>query len=266
MTSPLHAMPFRYAERLPSAALLPWFITWWEFEVREGAPPIHHVPPDGCTSIMVAVSGPITGMAVVTGPWLEPLAVPVTPGTRYIGTRLRPGSAGTVLGVEPMELLNRSSPAAPMLGPVAERLVTSLLGIGDIDAAAAAMEALFGEMVPRLTMPDPLADRAVTRLMATGGEVPIALLAKELETSERTLLRRFKQATGLTPKQFARIRRLLAATWAAVDGVGSWGQIAATAGYADQPHMHHDFVDLTGLKPVEFGSRVFATEHDQVNR
>ncbi|MES2125425.1 MAG: AraC family transcriptional regulator [Gemmatimonadota bacterium] len=259
-------MPFRYAERRPSDALLPWFITWWEFTVRDGAPPLHHVPPDGCTSIMVAVAGPMAGAVIVTGPWLEPLAVPVTPGTRFIGTRIRPGSARSVLGVDPRELVNRSSPAEPMLGPLAERLAAALQSCPDIDSAALAMERLFSAEIPRLTLPDWLADHAVTRLMATRGELAIALLAKELQTSERTLLRRFRQATGITPKQFARIRRLLAAAWAAVDGVGSWGQIAATAGYADQPHMHHEFVDLTGLKPVEFGSRVLATEHDQVHR
>ncbi|MES2305002.1 MAG: AraC family transcriptional regulator [Gemmatimonadota bacterium] len=259
-------MPFRYAERLPCAALLPWFTTWWEFEVREGAPPMHHVPPDGCTSILVVVAGPIAGMALVTGPWLEPLSVPVFPGTRYLGARLRPGAARTVLGVVPEELVNRSAPAEAMIGELAGRLVGALVRCPDVDAAAAFMEEIFRGEIPRLTMPDPLADRAAIRLMESRGELAIAVLARELQTSERTLLRRFKWATGITPKQFARIRRLLAATWAAVDGVGSWGQIAATAGYADQPHMHHDFVDLTGLKPVEFGSRVLATEHDQVRR
>ncbi|MEO5799314.1 MAG: helix-turn-helix transcriptional regulator [Gemmatimonadales bacterium] len=256
--------PFRYAERRPSDALLPWFITWLEFEVREGAPAVHHVPPDGCTSIMVAVAGPDRGMALVTGPWLEPLAVPVTPGTRYLGIRLRPGSARSVLGVPPHELVNRSSPAEPMLGPLADVLIGALVDTVDIDSAAAAMEGVFTAQIPHYLQPDPLADRAVTRLMESRGELAIALLAKELRTSERTLLRRFKQATGITPKQFARVRRLLAAAWQVVDGAGSWSEIAATTGYADQPHLHHDFVDLTGLRPEAFGARVRSTEHDQV--
>lgn len=259
-------MPFRYAERRPSDALLPWFITWWEFEVREGAPPLHHVPPDGCTSIMVAVAGAVRGSVMITGPWLEPLSVPVTPGARFLGARIRPGSAAAVLGVSPAALVNRSSPAAPILGTFSDRLFDRLVECPDVDAAAAAMEELFGGEVPRLTMPEPLADRASVRLIQSQGELAIALLAKELGTSQRTLLRHFKAATGITPKQFARIRRLLAAAWGLADGASSIGEIAATVGYADQPHMHHDFVDLTGLRPASFGSRVRSTEHDQVRR
>ena len=113
---------------------------------------------------------------------------------------------------------------------------------------------------------DALVERAVDTLVATRGERSIAALASGLAVSERTLLRRFKAATGITPKQFARVRRLLAAAWQVVEGEETWGQIAAGSGYADQPHLNHDVVWLTGLRPYEFGSRIRSTKHDRVKR
>ena len=260
------SLPFFFAERSPAAALTPWFVTYWEFAVRDGAPPLHHVPPDGCTSILIGVAGPVRGAALITGPWLEPLAIPVVPGTRYFGIRLRPGAAATVLGVEPASLVNRSSPAQPMIGTLTELLTHALADAGDLDAAAERLDRILLLEIPRLTAPDPLVRAAVERLMASLGERHISLLANDLNTSQRTLLRHFRAATGLAPKQFARIRRLIAAAWRVVDGGTSWSQIAAASGYADQPHLHHDFVNLTGLKPEAFGARVRTTEHDQVRR
>lgn len=257
---------FRYAERLPAPGLTPWFASYWEFAVRPGAPPVHHVPPDGCTSILAAVAGPSRGLLLVTGPWLEPLAVPVQPGTRYVGVRLQPGAVATVLGVDPAAFVSRSVPAGPILGGLADRIASALGETADLDAAARILNDIWSGECRRFEVPGSLMADAVQQLMASRGELPIAELAERLGTSERTLLRRFKTATGLTPKQFARIRRLLAAAWQVVDGGVSWGRIAASAGYADQPHLHHDFVGLTGLRPEAFGSRVRSTEHDQVRR
>lgn len=259
-------MPFFFAERRPAAELTPWFASYWEFAVRDGAPPLHYVPPDGCTSILIGVAGPARGAALITGPWLEPLAVPVRPGTRYFGIRLRPGAAATVLGVQPASLVNRNTPARPVIGSLETLLIDTLSDAGNLDAAAQRLDRILLLEIPRLTAPDPLVSAAVESLMASLGERPIAMLANDLNTSQRTLLRHFRAATGLTPKQFAKIRRLIAAAWRVVDGGTSWSQIAAASGYADQPHLHHDFVSLTGLKPEAFGERVRTTEHDRVCR
>ncbi len=246
--------------------LAPWFVSYWEFAVREGAPPEHYVPPDGCTSLTMIVGGPARGAVLASGPWLDPLAIPVEPGSRYIGIRLRPGVAGSVLGVDPMSLRNQSVPADAMLGPLAGVLRQAVFATNDLDGAATVFDAIWSREVARFVAPDSMALRAVDRLIATGGELAVRALAREMNASERTLLRRFKAATGLTPKQFARIRRLLAAAWQVVDGNDRWSEIAAQAGYADQPHLHHDVVDLTGLRPDDFGDRIRSTEHDGVSR
>lgn len=227
---------------------------------------MHHVPPDGCTSLTFVLGGTERGSAVLSGPWLEPLAVPVQAGGRLVGVRLRAGGVLGALGVDPDARRNRSVPADRLIGPLVARLRARRVSSVDLDDASAIFDELFGAEVEAMRPTDPLVDRGVDALVTTRGELSIAALAQDLATSERTLLRRFKATSGLTPKQFARMRRLLAAAWQVVDGRGTWSEIAAGAGYADQPHLHHDVAGLTGLRPEVFGSRVRSTEHDQVKR
>lgn len=262
--------PFRYGERLPHPSLAPWIACYWEFTARDGAPPVHHVPPDGCTSLLIPVGGPFAGTLFYTGPWLEPLAVPVIPGVRFVGIRLRPGATEALLHLPVASLFNASRPAELHGGARGRELQAALspgvLASDSLDGASLAFDRFWLEEVSRLPQPDPVVSRAIDALVASHGEQTIAGVAELVGYSERTVLRRFRAATALTPKQFARIRRLLAAAWHAVDGEERWGRIAAQAGYADQPHLHHDVKALTGLRPEELGERIALTEHDQVNR
>lgn len=261
---------FRYGERLPHPSLAPWIACYWEFSARDGAPPVHFVPPDGCTSLLIPLFGNAAGPLFYTGPWLEPLTVPINPGSRFVGVRLRPGATESVLQLSVTSLLNASRPAVghgaargaelqAALQPCAERS-------SDLDQLASAFDQVWLEARDRLPLPDTVVSAAIDLIVASNGEATIAEVATRVGYSERTLLRRFRAATALTPKQFARIRRLLSAAWHAVDGEGRWGRIAALAGYADQPHLNHDVRALTGLRPEELGERIALTEHDQVNR
>lgn len=254
--------PFAYAERRPAAALTPWLRNYWMLEVGPGAPPVHHVPPDGSTAVVVALRD--RGAVIISGPWLTPLAVPVQPGDRYVGARLQPGALHPLIGLAPTATRNRAMPAGMVDASRLQPLAATLAGCRGVDEAAARMDAWFAPLAAVAGTPDPLVAQAVTRLTASGGEEPIAALARSLGVSERTLRRRFGAATGLAPKQFARIRRLLRAAWLVARGTPTWGRAAHEAGYADQPHLHRDIADFTGLTPAALGRRIQATRHDSV--
>lgn len=256
--------PFVYAERDPGPGLQEWVVSYWAFEVTEGAVPRpHHPPPDGCTSIAIIRPGRGQTMVMVSGPWLEPFAVPVAPGNRYCGIRLRPDTGGLVARTDPANLRNRSQPAAPLLGPLAMELAEAAEGAADLDALAPAFDRLLLRHVAGLPRPEPVARRAVARLWATRGELPVTALAAELEVAPRTLLRRFRAATGMTPKQYARIARFWAAARSLMDhDRAGWSRVAAETGYADQAHLTNEFADLLGLSPSRFEEHVRATRHD----
>jgi AraC-like DNA-binding protein len=203
-------------------------------------------------------------MMILSGPWLVPLTVAIVPGDRYAGIRLQPGAVGPMLGVDPTTLRDRSV-AAHQLAPTLVTAVGGILGAADsITPASARLDALLLPESRHWATPDPLVQEAVRHLTDSEGEMAIGELARTLSVSPRTLRRRFVAATGLAPKQFARIRRLLAAAWRMAQGGESWGRVAAEAGFADQPHLTREMVDLTGLTPGAFGARVRSTEHDDV--
>lgn len=264
MSSPDAPARFRYAERLPAPPLRRWIANYWAFDVLDGAPADHVVPPDGCTSLVVGLRGDRPPILLVSGPWLRPLVVPVAPGEFYCGLRIRPGAARALLGADPAVLRDAVQPAEPFLGDTASHLAQELAASREIDGVESVLDQVWMQRLPVLGEPDPTASRAAERLIESRGELPIAELAREMGISQRTLLRRFRAATGLAPKQFARVRRLLTTVQGLLGEHTLWARLAAEGGYTDQSHLHRDLVELTGITPGEFAARVRLTLHDNI--
>ncbi|HLK21229.1 MAG TPA: helix-turn-helix domain-containing protein [Bryobacteraceae bacterium] len=90
---------------------------------------------------------------------------------------------------------------------------------------------------------------------------PVSKTASELGFLPKTFLRRFRADTGLSPKRFARVRRLQRLLGSVGDpSVADWCALAAQFGYTDQAHLIHDFRDLTGLTPGAYQPR---SAHEQ---
>ncbi len=254
---------FRYAERRPGDELLPWIRNFWMFEVGAEAPPLHHVPPDGCTALVMHLTGPPGPGLLASGPWLAPLTVPVQPGDRFGGVRLQPGAAPILFGVSPVELRNRAQLAAPMLGSIATDIERALRAADEIDTLAAEVGTVLATHLREMRHPDQLVTHVAARL-AENGDLSPSVLARELAVSDRTLRRRFGAGTGISPKQFARIRRFIKAAWGIADEERTWSEVAHGVGYADQPHLNRDVTDLTGLTPGALRRRIRSTRHDDV--
>lgn len=116
-------------------------------------------------------------------------------------------------------------------------------------------------LLARLAAPDP-------RRPATADPV-VGFAAAELERGRRvrqvsedlgllprTFTRRFQDRTGLTPKRFARVRRLQRVVAAVTPGrPADWAQLAADHGYCDQAHLIDDFRDIAGITPGSYRPR-----------
>jgi|SRR5579863_109642 len=85
------------------------------------------------------------------------------------------------------------------------------------------------------------------------GGMPVAATAARLGWLPRTFTRRFSQQVGLTPKRFARVRRMqrMLRTLRS-GGPVDWCELAARYRFSDQAHLIHDFRDLTGLTPTGY--------------
>lgn len=253
-----------YAEYEPAAALEPYVASFWSFTVDPEAGPVEHwVPPDGCISLAFRRHSP---MAVLVGPWTEPLTPPVVAGDAYFGVRFWPGAAGALLPIRPAELRNRSIPAGQLPALAWTTGLTAELWAASAGAADAAVDPTPLDRALRALLPaarplDVAVNFAARRIIATGGELRIALLARELGLSPRQFRRRFTAAVGVSPKELARIWRLRRCALAALDPsspeTARWAELAAAHGFADQAHLVREFRHLLGLPPTAF-ARQFA--------
>jgi AraC-like DNA-binding protein len=179
----------------------------------------------------------------IAGPDTRFRVAPLAPGTRLVGVRLRPGTAGAVLGLPASELCDAAPDAADVLGrDVADAL---------LDALAVAMNphALLVRSIEQRgrSGPDPVVCAAAAALDRPRARV--ADVAAKLGLSSRQLQRRVSGAVGYGPKMLARVlrfRRLQALEQAPLV------ELALDAGYADQAHMTAEVTQLAGLTPVRF--------------
>jgi len=104
--------------------------------------------------------------------------------------------------------------------------------------------------------------QALQQRFLTSPESPLTLdiLAKEIALRKETLIRTFKQDTGLTPGSFLNIARieyaksLLREGWSIVDAGND-------SGFADQSHFHKTFVRYTAATPGQYASRRSITDN-----
>lgn len=104
-----------------------------------------------------------------------------------------------------------------------------------------------------------LNERKVDRLILAGvqqikqhkGDIKIGELTRDLNISKDPFEKRFRQAIGATPKQFAKIIRL-STSIANYTGIKSLTELSLEAGYYDQSHYIRDFKLFTGKTPFQF--------------
>jgi AraC-like DNA-binding protein len=199
------------------------------------------VLPDGCTDIIWQHGRG----AFVAGPDTGPVPAPAEPGAVLVGVRFWPGVGGDLLGVPLSELRDQRVDLAD-LRPDLGRLLPADL---DPDQVAARLTQLSGELAGA-GQPDP-AVRAACRLL-TSPAARAEDVAGQVGLSPRQLRRRCEAAVGYGPKMLQRVlrfRRFISLV-DATSGAAGLAEAAVTSGYADQPHLTRETVQLAGLPPA----------------
>lgn len=88
-----------------------------------------------------------------------------------------------------------------------------------------------------------------------GKQIKISDLAKESCLTERTFLRRFNKATGITPSEYLQRLRVQKACDILETSTTTFEQIAYKVGYEDASAFRKVFVKIMGLTPKEFRGR-----------
>jgi AraC-like DNA-binding protein len=196
------------------------------------------VVPDGCVDLVWFDEDGLMVVGADTGPrHVDPV------GSAVSGIRLRPGSAGAVLGIPASEVCDLQVEASAVWGSHGARLA-ELLTTAD---PSRRLGVLSDAVSRRGASSDPLVAAAARRLSRPSARVTD--VAADLGLSERQLRRRTMLAVGYGPKTLARVARLRRLV--ALDG-HDLAVRAVLAGYASQAHMSEEVRRLTGTTPVRF--------------
>jgi AraC-like DNA-binding protein len=233
-----------YREWAPPAALRSVLACLWAQVTPDGPARGNLILPDGCTDLVWQAGGD----AFVAGPDTGPVPTVLAPGTVIIGARFRPGAGGDALGLPLSELRDQRAALTELRRDLARRLPGSL----EPQDAVSRLTDVAGH----LAVAGP-PDRAVLRACSLLGNpaARTADVAAEVGLSERQLRRRCEAAVGYGPKMLQRVLRFrrfvsLVDASAGRAGPGDLARAAAACGYADQPHLSRETVQLAGLPPA----------------
>ncbi|MEJ8277642.1 helix-turn-helix domain-containing protein [Pseudonocardia spirodelae] len=254
-------MSAEYVPARPPAALRGHVLRYLGYREHSPDPVRRRQPPAAGVALIlgahpIALSGPGVGTASATAfagglgdTWVlteftgpqAGVQVDLTPAAAFtlLGGRALPGGAvprldeldDTALAALPDRLA-----AAPTWSH-RFALVTDLLATRLLDA--------------RARRPDPEVLHAWSRFEASGGTVPVGVVAAETGWSRRHLQDRFRTQTGIAPVTARRVLRFGRA--AALVGAGTpLAGVAAGCGYTDQAHLTREFRALAGITPGAF--------------
>lgn len=100
---------------------------------------------------------------------------------------------------------------------------------------------------------DPAMPYALSRIMHASGNVSLADLRTELQLSERSFERKFKQHVGISPKLFTRISRFQASLHQLRNSrYDKLSDVAFGNEYADQSHFIRAFKEFAGFSPLQY--------------
>jgi len=167
-----------------------------------------------------------------------------SPGVRILMAWLNPGQLPRLFGIAAADAFDAYLPLDLLLPPAWLSPLTDAAG----DALRPQAETLLrrlatqhGHRAPTLALPSGWPARSAGELAAHFG------------LSLRQFERRFRASAGQSLRAFrpqARLNRLLLnARW---DSPPDWADVAAAAGYADQAHLHRDFVRFAGRTPSAY--------------
>jgi AraC-like DNA-binding protein len=128
-----------------------------------------------------------------------------------------------------------------------EEIRERLAEIDGLGARIDRLESILAARLPRVRALHPAVAEALGRLDAA---TRVGEAVASSGYSHRRFNELFRREVGLPPKVYCRVRRFQGVlARLAAEAPRPWPELAAAAGYADQPHLHRDFREFSGISP-----------------
>lgn len=257
--------------RQPHPALRPFVAQLWASDAAApaafAAPRLEHALPTGCAHLVFRLGeAPLRIAGAGDAHWqtLEG-AMLGGPRSRYyrrelwapsasVGALLRPGATLALFGVPASEFAECHVPLEALWGADAARLCTRIAeaGLGEwggTDARLALLESALLARLPRVRCVHP---GIAALLDSTRSDDPVAEAVQASGLSHRHFILKFREAAGLAPKTWLRLRRFRRALDALHACDMPLAALAQRCGYSDQAHFCREFAEFAGLAPAAY--------------
>jgi len=217
----------------------------------------HRVLPDLAVSIAFQTfrdgnGRPVNGTPIVAGPKLQSQIFNLGPGRELAAVRIKPEWVAPILGIHPLDVENAVIDLADACPALAERLHDQLWTTRSLRDALGVVTRGIGQNRASRTSPSAPTLSALDVVRRSHGRVRCERLADMIGLSARHLRRHVHDATGVSPKAYARVVRFVSSILVAdTASAPAWADIAVRGGYADQSHFIRDTIALTGLTPTD---------------
>ncbi|MFV0389324.1 MAG: helix-turn-helix domain-containing protein [Pyrinomonadaceae bacterium] len=257
-----------YSEEQPSKNVAHFVQSFWEFRASEHikSPIMHRVFPDGCLSL-IYFRNPYAAIKrlIICSINRKSIAVPITAGDQIWGMRIFSDVTFAYLNRKPPQFASSPFNRETAGTRYSEQLWTQLNASDNFCDAIEAFERYSRKYGVAANKVDKQLRSATNSLLKADEGLRISELARSIGISERQLERKFKKATGLTPKQFAMICRFRSTAIDLVQNAKTdWAVRAVKLGFADQSHLIKNFNELTGTSPQEFTENLDKIRHGKI--
>jgi AraC-like DNA-binding protein len=249
----------------PPEKLRPFVRYFWVLENNHNVDAAETFSPlaDGCPGIMF--QQPDKGIfytednkqlpdLMLYGQTIQPAKMVLSGKLSTVGICFQPHALQSVFGIAANELTGSCIDLGLVQHKKERHLQQQLIGAATYEEQIALLStSLINSVNHTGDKQDAITKFAVTEIFRGKGEISFNALLKQLQLSERTLERRFKQSIGVSAKLFSRICRFQESlNQLRKNNYLKLSDIAYKNGYSDQSHFIRTFKEFTGVSPFDY--------------
>jgi len=188
------------------------------------------------------------------GQTIQPAKMILTGKLDTIGICLQPHALQSVFGIDAHALTSTCVDLGLVQHKKEQFLHEKLLNATSVEESINLLSvSLWNSVQHNSNRQDALTPFVVNEILTGNGIISFSALQKQLQLSERTLERRFKQSIGISAKFFSRICQFQQSlTQLRKNKYDKLSDIAYENGYADQSHFIRSFKEFTGVSPFDY--------------
>lgn len=220
-------------------------------------------PPSGFASMVFTYGDPyhvrtqkhttLVPAAFLTGQATRQYELKLSGHIGMVGIVFRPAGLSTLFGLPMYEFTDERIALTDVLGSSLNELHEQLCEKRTTPGRIALLEQFLNRQLLRRGDRFDRTDYAANLIVDKFGILTVSELIDDLYVCRRQFERQFLQKVGVSPKYYARIRRvgnvcaqLAAQHWQVTD----WQDVIFRAGYYDQSHFIREFTQFTGKRPT----------------